>query len=84
MRNVAAQNMCTSLWITCGKLWVVCRQLPTRMTAHLASLCNSSLEHTSYASVEHISVHRLVGKITSVISDLYTQSTGLNITPTSS
>ena len=83
MRNTLLVNMWTSLWISGGKLWVVVRLLPTHQQRSVQAMWNSSLEHTSYASVEHISIHRLVGKITPVISHLYTLYTGLKITPTS-
>ena len=83
MRKHASTSLWTSLWISGGKLWVDFRHLTTRLQRTFAAMWNSSLEHTSYASVEHISIHRPVGKFTSVISDLYTLYTGLKITPTS-
>ena len=83
MRKQASTSLWTSLGISGSKLWVDFRHLTTRLQHTLDTMWNSSLEHTSYASVEHISIHRHVGKFTSVISDLYTLYTGLKITPTS-
>lgn len=84
MRNFTLRKLWTSRGITQGKLWVVVPKLHTRVETSNPSLCNSPLEHTTYTSSEHISMHRSGDSLTSVIFKLYPLCTGLINTPTSS